>query len=139
MKYIDIASKFVNYHFNKKEFLATVCSTKVLERGVIKSNLKGVYIFCKRGTNIVLYVGQTKKSVVARIRNHLKSLLNPKWTTELTGLMFIAAKIKLDVEMDVYYISAEDLGISTRDQYLAVETMFKNTLNAKANAFRCRH
>ena len=139
MKFLDVSKKLVDHHYNKKKFLATICTKRKIARGSIRGDLRGIYIFCKRGTDIVIYVGQTRKSVSTRIRNHLKSIIDPNWKTELTGLMFIAAKLKLDMEIDVYYIDAEDLGIETRDQYLAAETMFKNILNAKANAFRCSH
>ena len=139
MFYSKNAKNFVLANAKHIVFLTTICSTKKLKRKSIPKHLHGIYILIDAKTGEVLYVGQTQKCVSSRAHCHLKSLSNPFLTNELTGLMFQAANIPLDVEMDLYYIDSKHLDINTRDEYVSVETMFKIALDAKANKFKCRH
>lgn len=139
MTFSENATKFVKANFSKIKYLQTISIHERRQRGGIRRGLIGLYILKDHYSDTVYYVGQTMNCISNRISNHLMSLKNPLMKRELTGLMFKAAKIPLDSKMDVLFISSEDLGIITRDEYVSTETMFKIALKAKANAFRCRH
>ncbi len=106
----------------------------------ISGKIKGIYIFTSKGDapdiGNVIYVGETfdkskYSGINARIRNHKKSLRDPSWYSELTGRKFVECKVPLDIEMDMWYIDANDVGINDKQSARAIEQLIQKHLKPK--------
>lgn len=92
----------------------------------------GIYLICAHGSKpwdaipIIFYIGQTKKCVISRIFNHLKSLLNILWKTESTGRSFAKFAIDSTQTFDIYMIDSEVLGITNHEESMMCEKAFQN-------------
>lgn len=134
----ESAKAFCAANLNKMKFGRTFHrnETKNGQCLGIDKNLKGVYFMYTHGddpiTSIPLYIGQTFRCIKGRISNHRRSLLDPEWSSELTGSKFVNAGLDLDQKIDVYYILAEDIGITCKTSALNAETSFIKTLNPLA-------
>jgi hypothetical protein len=132
------AKEFCDANFNKMKFGRTFHrnETKNGRYLGIDNNLKGIYFMYMHGadpiTSTPLYIGQTFKCIKGRILNHRRSLLDPTWKVELTGSKFVNAGLDLDQKIDVYYILAEDIGITCKIRALSAETSFIIILNPLA-------
>jgi hypothetical protein len=103
----------------------------------LKSTIKGIYFFTEKGVEPspgnCIYVGETYSKqkyngISSRVRNHKKSLIDPAWKVEHTGKKFLKAKIDLDIEMDLWYIDACDVGINDKQSARSVEQLIQKHL-----------
>jgi hypothetical protein len=106
----------------------------------LSGKIKGIYIFTEKGVipdvGCVIYVGETYdkskyNGINSRIRNHKKSLCYPEWETEKTGKKFLSFNIPLDIEMDLWYINAIDVGINDKQSSRAIEQLIQKHLKPK--------
>ncbi len=105
------------------------------------SKIKGIYILTPKGVKPAvgntIYVGETfgaskNYGINARIYNHKKSLREPDWVSEHTGKKFIKFDIPLDIEMDMWYIDSNDIGINDKQSSTAIEQFIQKHLKPKA-------
>ena len=134
----EAAKAFVEDHLDQIVFLTTFNKSEKHVRYTFEKKLKGVYLICKSKTSLsnlaCLYVGYTMECVWKRMSNHKKSLNSPNWKVEWTGRMFIDNNIPLDQDMDLYFISAEDLGVSSKHEFKLAESMFIEFFKPLANS-----
>lgn len=106
----------------------------------ISGKIKGIYFFTEKGVrpeaNSVIYIGETYdkskyNGINARIRNHKKSLLDPSWKVEHTGKKFLNFNVPLDIEIDLWYIDAIDIGVNDKQSSRAIEQLIQKHLKPK--------
>lgn len=91
----------------------------------------GIYLICAHGSKpwdaipVVFYIGQTKKCIISRIKNHLYSMLNLFWKTESTGRSFAKFAIDSTQTFDVYMIDSEVLGIKNHEDSIMCEKAYQ--------------
>lgn len=131
----ESAKTFCDANFNKMKFGRTFHRNEPKhQRNLgIDNNLVGIYFIYKHGddhtTATPLYIGETGTCIKRRITNHKRSLNEPEWPIELTGGKFLDKGLDLDQKLDVYYILAEDMGLTDKKRLLFAETAFIITLN----------
>jgi hypothetical protein len=103
----------------------------------LSSTVKGIYFFTKKGkapgVNTCIYVGETfskskNDGISKRIWRHKKSLNDPEWKAELTGKKFLNSNLSVDVEMDLWYIDANDIGINDKQSSRSIEQLIQKHL-----------
>jgi len=106
----------------------------------ISGKIKGIYFFTEKGARPevgnVIYVGETYdkskyNGINARIRSHKKSLIDTQNKRESTGKKFLSFNIPLDIEMDMWYINAIDIGINDKQSARAIEQLIQKHLKPK--------
>ena len=134
----EASAAFVKDHLDQVVFLTTFNRSEKHVRYTFQKKLKGVYLICKSKVSLsdtaCLYVGHTTECVWKRMSNHKKSLNSPDWKVEWTGRMFIDKDIPLDQDMDLYFIGAEDLGVSSKHEFKLAESMFIEFFKPSANS-----
>jgi len=88
----------------------------------IENMMPGIY-FIYRKNGLLAYIGETKRCIKKRISRHKRSMNNPEWNGEKSGIKFHRAGIQ-DEEFVLKYIPAADLGLSTKHNLLAAEGLF---------------
>lgn len=88
----------------------------------IPNKMPGIY-FIYRIDGSLAYIGETKSCIKTRIGRHKRSMNNPNWNGEKSGIKFHRAGIQ-DEEFVLKYIPAADLGLSTKHNLLAAEGLF---------------
>lgn len=100
----------------------------------LSGKIKGIYFFTEKGSepdvNNCIYVGETYTSqkyhgINWRVNRHRESLNYPEWTAELTGRKFLNSGISLDIEMDLWYIDAVDIGVNDKQSARAIEQLIQ--------------
>lgn len=139
MKVLSCAKRFVNSNINKLNIVHrsySIATVNSCDQFIIPMKETGVYFLYEAGCDPIkstpIYIGETSTCIIQRMRNHKKSLNLPEWKGELTGKKFLKAKICLDANMDVYYISAKSLGITNKKESLFAESAFMAVLNPLA-------
>ena len=103
----------------------------------LAGKIKGIYFFTEKGKEPApdhcIYVGETYTNqkyngINWRVNLHRKSLNDPEWKTELTGKKFLKANLDLDIEMDLWYIDALDIGINDKQSARSIEQLIQKHL-----------
>jgi len=103
----------------------------------LHGTIKGIYFFTKKGVepspNNCIYVGETYtkqkyNGINWRVGSHKKSLNDPTWKVEHTGKKFLNAGIDLDIDMDLWYIDARDIGINDKQSARSIEQLIQKHL-----------
>jgi hypothetical protein len=133
----DVAKIFVEPHLQSMQYACTFSRNDpkyVRNWQGIDDSIQGIYFFYEKGRDVKsnpanpIYIGESTSAIKKRLVNHKKSLNQPEWKTELTGRKFIANDLDLDMDIDVYYIEKEKLGITCRKSSAAAENLFMHHL-----------
>ena len=131
----EAAKSFVESNFGKITFGRTFNRNELGNPKTAPDGTKGLYfIYQYKGDpwyDKPYYIGETFANTVCinkRIYRHRKSLLEPTWHGERTGKHFLSAGIDLDQDFDIYYITANSIGISDKKSSISAETLFMTHL-----------
>lgn len=131
----EAAKLFVESNFDKIQFGRTFDRYELKNERTAPDGTKGLYFIYKYQCNLMTdrpyYIGETfarTSCINKRIYRHKKSLLDPEWKGERTGIHFLKKGIDLDQKFDIYYIVAESIGIFDKKSSISAETLFMTHL-----------
>jgi len=123
MNISQVAELYANANIDKMETMdMTFSRFDYCVRYTIPDMMPGVYfIYLKDGT--LAYVGETGRCIKRRIARHKKSMSNPEWTGEKSGLKFHKHGLQ-DNDFVLKYISSDKLNLNTKHDRLTAESLF---------------
>lgn len=129
-KIVKSLQEIVQPYVDTMQFVCTINANEKWIRYPIEKSSKGLYAFYKKGANPKkdrpLYLGETVSCFLTRVGRHKMSLRDPLFEGELTGSKFNEYNLDRFQDIDVYFLSYEEL-ISQYDSR-TIEGLFKLVL-----------
>ena len=92
----------------------------------IPDKVPGIYFIC-RSNGKVAYIGETGRCIKRRIARHKRSMNDPTWGGECSGLKFVEAGIQ-DEDFILKFIPAKALKLKCKHDLLAAEGLLVTAL-----------